>query len=179
MYNHKSIPKKGNGVYTIQERGRVFKCHQVIIVLFCFFLSFWSYNYIHCYGRLFSICFCSVLIYRTNISAVWCWCYINVPLGVTCRDKWRAGVGLFWKQIKLHLCFCLFEVTLVWHGCYGWVAQQIDLAGQGTRGRWRMGMDGWKMVLVACLWQQSQISALMAAPYPQHLPHPANLLAFQ
>lgn len=50
--------------------------------------------------------------------------------------------------------------------------------GQCTRGRSHMGIDRWK-VPVPCLWQQrSQISALMAAPHRQHLPHPANLLAF-
>lgn len=97
------------------------------------------------------------------------------------RDKCGMCSGLL-EADKTSFVFFLppaFEVL----ACLIWLVRMASATnrlapGQCTRGRSHMGTDRWK-VPVPCLWQQrSQISALMAAPHRQHLPHPANLLAF-
>lgn len=79
---------------------------------------------------------------------------------------------------KTAFAFLPFEVALVWHGCYGWVAQQIDLAkARAHEGDhvWALADERWFCYPACDNSMQSQGSALMAATNPQHLSHPPNL----
>ena len=93
----------------------------------------------------------------------------------TIAHRSRCGTGLFRKVDKTAFAFLPFEVALVWHGCYGWVAQQIDLAEAGhmwetTSGPGQM-KDGFGGLLVttACshrsrLWWRHRV--LSTCPVP-------------
>lgn len=135
----------------------------------------WSYHYIYRYAALCAIRFALVLfteqtyqLYDASFRLLLAWGH---------WDKCRMGCGLL--EDKTAFSLPPFEIPLVWHGWYRWVAQLIDSARAGhmweiTHGHGQMKGFCTLPVTTAV----TDTSALMTAPYFQHLPHPANLLAF-
>lgn len=86
------------------------------------------------------------------------------------RDKCRTGGGLL-EADKTAFVFLPFEVPLVWHGWYGWLAQQIDLAGVGhmweiTHGHGQMKGFGTLLVTTAVTDLYFDGGTLSSAPAP-------------